>query len=435
MALSGDIELNLGPGSSARSNTLKCSLCKKGVGTTRKCLQCSQCRILTHITCSNIPKKKQKHYTAQTIYAWLCNDCTLSILPFYHSRDLDMFLSDGSDDNVSLSQNDHHQKLNEHSKHTSIVHLNIQAIMSTFNEFVMTLQEYQFDIVALSETWLQHCLFQQNYVQLNGYNSFFRNRIDKRGGGVGFYIKDSITYKVRHDLWKIHNNLQIVFTEIRGRNKNTPSIICVAYQTSSNETERPEWLDNFESLSADVYLKWKGVFIVTGDFNIDLLGEPKESTLRYKNLLHTVSLHQHITKATRKNKTLINHISSNMDNKLLHTDVLMTDEISDHETPYGIFNIKKKRYKPRYKYVRNEKDLNINDYVSYFKLFPTSIVFGFDDPNDQIAMLNKLVTDCIADLVPLKKIQIYMSISFMDERSRASYSKKTSWAFTKSEER
>ena len=172
-------------------------------------------------------------------------------------------------------------------------------------------------------------------------------------------------------------------------------------------------------------MKWKGVFIVTGDFNIDLLGEPKESTLRYKNLLHTVSLHQHITKATRENKTLINHISSNMDNKLLHTDVLMTDEISDHATPYGIFNIKKKRYEPRYKYVRNEKDLNINDRVSYFKLFPTSIVFGFDDPNDQIAMLNKLVTDCIADLVPIKKIQIYMSISFMDEGSRASYSKET----------
>ena len=240
---------------------------------------------------------------------------------------------------------------------------------------------------------------------------------------------------MRYDLWKIHNNLQIVFIEIGGRNKNTPSLICVAYQPSSNEIERPEWLDNFESLSADVYLKWKDVFIVTGDFNIDLLGELKGSTLRYKNLLHTVSLHQHITKATRKNKTLINHINSNMDNKLLYTDVLMTDEISDHETPYGIFNIKNKRYEPRYKYVRNEKDLSINDYVSYFKLFPTSIVFGFDDPNDQIAMLNKLVTDCIADFVPIKKIQIYMSISFMDEGSRASYSKETSWAFTKSEER
>ena len=165
------------------------------------------------------------------------------------------------------------------------------------------LQEY----VALSETWLQDCSFQQNYVQINVYNSFFRNRIGKRGGGVGFYIKESITYKVRHDLSKRHDNLEILFVEIGGRNKNTPSLICVAYQPSSNEIEKLEWLENFENLLADVYLKWKGVFIVTGDFNIDLLGEPKESTRRYKNLLYTFSLDQRITKATRKNKIYRSH--------------------------------------------------------------------------------------------------------------------------------
>ena len=68
LALSGDIELDSGPGSNARNNTAKCSLCKKVVGTTRKRIQCSQCRNLTHITCSNIPKTEQKHYTAQTVY-------------------------------------------------------------------------------------------------------------------------------------------------------------------------------------------------------------------------------------------------------------------------------------------------------------------------------------------------------------------------------
>ena len=119
-------------------------------------------------------------------------------------------------------------------------------------------------------------------------------------------------------------------------------------------------------------MKWKGVLNVTGDFDVDLLGEPKELTRRYKKLLNTFSLQ------------LFFHISSNM-NKLLRTDVLMTSEISDHDTPYWIFNIKKERYEPCYKYVRNERDLNMNDYVADFKLLPTRKVFGFDDPNDQIA--------------------------------------------------
>ena len=86
LALSGDIELNPGPGSYACNNTPTFSLYNKGVGTTRKRLQCSQCHNLTHITCSNIPKSEQKQYTAQTVYAWLCSDCTLSTLPFYHSK-------------------------------------------------------------------------------------------------------------------------------------------------------------------------------------------------------------------------------------------------------------------------------------------------------------------------------------------------------------
>ena len=72
----------------------------------------------------------------------------------------------------------------------------------------------------------------------------------------------------------------------------------------------------------------------------------------------------------------------------------MTDEISDYDTSYGIFNIK--------------IDLNMNDYVAYFKLLLISMVFGFDYPNDQIAVLNKLITDSIADHAPIKKVNLHV---------------------------
>ena len=44
----------------------------------------------------------------------------------------------------------------------------------------------------------------------------------------------------------------------------------------------------------------------------------------------------------------------------------------------------------------------MDDYVADFKLVPTSILFGFDDPNDHIAILNKLITDSITDHAPIK---------------------------------
>ena len=45
----------------------------------------------------------------------------------------------------------------------------------------------------------------------------------------------------------------------------------------------------------------------------------------------------------------------------------------------------------------------MNDFVADFKLLPSNILFGLDNPNDQMAMLNKLITDCIADHAPIIK--------------------------------
>ena len=87
--------------------------------------------------------------------------------------------------------------------------------------------------------------------------------------------------------------------------------------------------------------KWDGVIIITGDINIGLIGDQKESTKRYKNILHSFNLHHHITKPTRKDKSLIDDICSNVPKKLIHNDVIYTDEINDHVTPFVIVNIKK----------------------------------------------------------------------------------------------
>ena len=87
--------------------------------------------------------------------------------------------------------------------------------------------------------------------------------------------------------------------------------------------------------------KWDGVIIITGDINIDLAGEQKESTKRYQNILHSFNLRQHITKPTWKGKSLIDYICSNVPKKLIHNHVIYTDEISDHDTPFVILNIKK----------------------------------------------------------------------------------------------
>ena len=145
--------------------------------------------------------------------------------------------------------------------------------------------------------------------------------------------------------------MEVLLIEIYGRNKNSPTLICIAYQPSSIGTEKLEWLEKFEALMTNIYTSWNGIFILTGDFNIDLLNSYKESTKRYKYILLMCSLQQDVTKPTRKGKTLIDHICNNIPSKLIHGGVIYTDEISDHDCSYTIFNIKKERFEPRYKYI------------------------------------------------------------------------------------
>ena len=176
----------------------------------------------------------------------------------------------------------------------------------------------------------------------------FKNRSGKRGRGVGFYLKDQLQYKVRVDFTRNYTDLEILVAEIRGRNKNTRSLVCAVYQPSSIEVEKLEWLEKFEQFLANLYTTWNGVLIITGDVNINLLSHQNESKNRYKSILHTFFLQQHVIKPIRTGKTLIDHISSNISTKLIHCNVISTDEISDNDEPYAIFNIKKERFQKRY---------------------------------------------------------------------------------------
>ena len=44
--------------------------------------------------------------------------------------------------------------------------------------------------MAGTETWLQDTNYQRDYMQVTRYNPVFKNRTGKRGGSVGFYLKE-----------------------------------------------------------------------------------------------------------------------------------------------------------------------------------------------------------------------------------------------------
>ena len=53
----------------------------------------------------------------------------------------------------------------------------------------------------------------------------------------------------------------------------------------------------------------------------------------------------------------------------------------------------------------------MENYVTDFQQLPLNLVYSFDDPDDQVAMLNKLITDCINIHAPLKRVNLTRPIA------------------------
>ena len=64
-------------------------------------------------------------------------------------------------------------------------------------------------------------------------------------------------------------------------------------------------------------------------------------------ILATFKLTQVIREPTRQGKTLIDHIATNIPKKVVASGVLPCPEISYHDAPYIIANIRVTRFVPR----------------------------------------------------------------------------------------
>ena len=77
-------------------------------------------------------------------------------------------------------------------------------------------------------------------------------------------------YKRRTDIENKEPDLEHLWLELAGRNKNSKMLMGITYR--SNRILTPtSWLDKVESLFGYLTASWNGLLVVTGDMNIDLM--------------------------------------------------------------------------------------------------------------------------------------------------------------------
>ena len=366
---------------------------------------CEICINIYHRQCTGITFYKRVNKSFGRKASWTCHKCTLSILPFHNQRDLDL---DSSLESEISDNNDILKTLQDKATQLKVMHLNTQSMVSTFNEFALTVNTYPLDIIALSETWLKDHKLLMEYVNLPGFVTEFRNRVDTRGGGVGIYIKDTIKYKRRYDIETAHQNLEHLWLEVPGKNRHSKLLFGVIYRSQALMTPSM-WLNDLEDLLSHINTIWDGMIVLTGDINIDCFKPNDSVTKQYLALLDIFNLKQMITKATRvtqHSKTLIDHIITNYSSRVTYTDVIPCSIVSDHDAPVACINVRVQRFQARYKYIRNLKHFVEQNFIDDCSALPFSLIYSTTDPDEQLHYFNELFTECLQRHAPLRRIRV-----------------------------
>ena len=222
----------------------------------------------------------------------------------------------------------------------SVIHFNSRSLHSNFAKIKDYLNQLQqrFTVIAISETWLRDS--KELLDGLEGYEMFWQNRIDKRGGGVALFVMSSLKCKVIGDMTTVIDNLMecVTIEIIVERSKNI--LISCIYRTPGT------CIDQFNKKIYELYERHHDkVILVCGDFNIDLMKfNDHTKTTDFVNLMFSLSFYPLIVKPSRITKdslTLIDNIFINVFDGKRKSGLLLTD-VSDHLPVFTVIEMNNK---------------------------------------------------------------------------------------------
>jgi len=125
-----------------------------------------------------------------------------------------------------------------------LIHFNSRSLQSNFEAIQDYLNQFKskFNIIAISETWLKDDKIHE--FDINGYEMFYTNRINKKGGGVALYIDKNIHCSIVDNMCLVVDDLfECVTVElVLPKNKNI-IVSCIYRRPGPDFTMFMEWIE------------------------------------------------------------------------------------------------------------------------------------------------------------------------------------------------
>lgn len=231
-----------------------------------------------------------------------------------------------------IKQNDIKSYLTQEFKQNfNAMHINCRSLGRNFDEILTLIHPFdsQLSVIALTETWLSDDVTQ--LYNIPGYNFLSNCRHNKTGGGVGFYINDSIDYKLLSTCSYMYDFIETIFIEVTLPSNAKCLIGCVYRPPNSDLTGFHAKCE--EILTGFANYKHK---ILLGDFNLDLIKfNSHQPTTDFIELMYSNGFQPLInlpTRITEQSATCIDNIFLHTHNKVLYdiSSYIIVTDISDH---------------------------------------------------------------------------------------------------------
>ena len=296
-----------------------------------------------------------------------------------------------------------------------ILHTNLASIYKYHDdlELILSLIKTKFQIIGITEHKIRDTIPIAN-INLAGYHDFIYNPTQTTHGGTGFYVKDSLVYKLRNDLLLIPPNpgdFESTFIEIIIPNKRNLVLGCI-YRHPSSIIRIKDFTDKYLEPLLNSISGENKICALMGDFNIDLLKvETHEDINSYYNCLSSNFFAPYILQPTRPvSKSLIDNIFLNTVEYSSFSGNL-TIQLADHFFQFLIlqgFFYDTQRKKVNIK-ERNFKNFNEREFVEVLQNLDICSILNINEnnPNKSIESLYSNLTYLLDEMAPYKKLNNY----------------------------
>ena len=203
----------------------------------------------------------------------------------------------------------------------------------------MLLQNLNIDILCVSETWLDQTIC-DSHVAIHGYQITRCDRTYNGYGGVAIYVRDTITFQVRHDI-NTSEELEMLWIEIPARPNKDVLIACIYRPPSAPASYYNHIVDTLERASSfDKFMIVLGDTNYNYEFNEDLYHNP---IFMLENMFMLKQLILSPTRVTMTSSSLLDIILSSNPDEHTESGVYKT-MLSDHYLIYTCIKTNTKKY-------------------------------------------------------------------------------------------